>query len=110
MKIDLNLRYKQSNSGQIVGFFREFPFLASQSNLLEDLIFQLKIDLETFFITFPSEKEKILDKCCKIIDHDKILTNTPQEIVYVLNIDRPEIGSNDIWNEKKIQISIKCDK
>ncbi len=110
MKLDLNLRYKQGNTGQIVGFFREFPFLASQSNLLDDLILQLKIDLDTFFITFPSEQEKMLYQCYKIPSDDKLFPNTNKEITCKLNIDRPEIGSNDIWIEKKIQISIKCDK
>lgn len=109
MKIDLILRYKQGSSGKIVGFFREFPFLASQSNLLDDLIFQLKIDLDTFFVTFPLEKEKILKRCYEMNTHDKISPNNPPEIVCILNIDRPEIGSNDTWCEKKIQILLKYD-
>lgn len=98
--LELTVRHVVSESGLVVGFLREFPFITGQAESLEELDKQLFHDLGIYFETFPQGKE-IQMKYCKIVGKDvNIYGQRPPQ----LQIDRPELGEG--WLDRKVPMTV----
>ena len=98
--LELTVRYVESESGLVVGFLREFPFLTGQAESLEELDKQLIHDLGIYFETFPQGREMLL-MYGKILGKDvNIYNHRPPPIP----IERPELGKG--WLDTKVPMTV----
>lgn len=103
--LELTVRYKESSAGLIVGFFREFPFITGQAKTNDDLVNQLQYDLMIYFNTFP-EGQKKLEQYGRVVENSENISNKniKGEIAPALKIEKPEIGSDETWQETKTML------
>lgn len=100
LMITVNVRSKEGSTGQMVGFFREFPFISGQAKNFEELVHKLSYDLGLYFKTFGEGQEKLKRYGIVVGTGLNFYGEKPAR----LEIPRPELGVGEGWIEKLVTV------